>query len=379
MNFLKNYPAGSVPVALATMKKYLGDFIKKRDEMKSSWKQDCIKHWAKSLDHKSFYFKQNDKKLQVPKEYVNQMRIKMDERNKPMSPESQKEENEFFSGLKAEIEMKFKISPNIDPSHPMLLADPIYSERFETLPQYRFLINDSETLKLTIKYLYVHVDNLSGQSQRQKDFLISFAKYFLNIGFVKKDLENLGPVELPEDIPELIKNNQEFYQKYESGELPDEAMFSCFFSNSEQEDAIVNIGTNRKDFLKETIPLRSSSKDEILESDPGDSEEDEEEESKQSNKYESYINYDEEDDLSERAKTARFLPLFTDDQTLFFGTKHFYIILRQFHTLYERFLLVKTEVREKLRKDIKTIKEEHKGDTTKLEENFEEIATIRYK
>ena len=47
------------------------------------------------------------------------------------------------------------------------------------------------------------------------------------------------------------------------------------------------------------------------------------------------------ENLKKNVKNPKFLPTFTDDQVLFYGTKHFYFTLRYFITLYERLKLIK--------------------------------------
>ena len=214
VELIKEYPIGTIPTILNTMKTFRADFIRKKKDMQNSWRQDCIKHWSKSLDHKNFYFRQNEKKTQLIKEFLNQMKKKIERSQLIKNLERQKENLNFYTGFEGEDvqHLNLTVNPDIDPSHPMLLEDPLYYKHFEKLPQFRFLINDTQNLKLLLKYLFVYIDSQSGQSHKQKDFLISFSKYFLNLGFVKKGLENLKIIEFPEETPELIKNSHEFYK-----------------------------------------------------------------------------------------------------------------------------------------------------------------------
>ncbi|CAI2369188.1 unnamed protein product [Moneuplotes crassus] len=378
VDLIKSFPVKVVPIILDTMKKFLSDFKSKKADMQNNWNQECIKHWAKSLDHKCFHFKQNERKTQLTKELMGQMKERILKSKNLARIQDQKEALQFYSGLHSEMEVEFRMKLDIDPDHPMLLADDLYFERFETLPQFRFLINDADNLKLLMKYLYAYIDNQSGQSKRQKDFLISFSKYFLNIGFIKKSLDLLDTIELPSESIELIKSTQTFYKKYGSCEVEEKDHFNNFFSE-ETKDIVVNVRTNRKESLHKAPDMHFSSQEDILESEPGDSDEEDKEQEKLASKFEGYIRYDKDQEFSKRVKAARFLPLFSDDQTLLFGTKHFYFMIRYFITLYERFVLIKKAVIAKLRKDIAEMKEEKQLDASILETNFEKLVEIRFR
>lgn len=127
-----------------------------------------------------------------------------------------------FTGLEGlEISsLKIEIDPNVDQAHPMLLNDPLYLEHFAKLPQFRFMFNDTEVLKILMKYLYVCIHTQSGQQvNKQKDVLISFSKNLFKLGFVKKNMDNLKAVEIPDELLEQIKNPKMFYEGYINNEL----------------------------------------------------------------------------------------------------------------------------------------------------------------
>lgn len=176
----------------------------------------------------------------------------------------------YFTGLEGlEItSLKIEIHPSVDPAHPMLLSDPAYLKHFDKLPQFRFLFNDSETLKILIKYLLVCIQTQTGQQMnKQKDALISFVKNFFKLGFVKKNIDNLKAVDISDELLDQIKNPQKFYGGYVKNELKTDGIFEKFFQNSENE-VLVNIGSERENTNQDIIPLKSSSIDGIVESEP---------------------------------------------------------------------------------------------------------------
>lgn len=379
INLLQNHPAESIPIILNTMKSFQADFKKKRDDMQNNWRQECNKHWWKSLDHKNFNFRLNEKKTQVAKEFIAKLKQLMDQSKILSDPEKQRAALEFYTGFEGQEvkSLDLKLGGDIDPTHPMLIQDPIYLEHFKKLPQFRFLLNDQDCLKLVVKFLYVCIDNQTSQNQKQKDFLITFSKYFLHLGFVQKNLEGFKAIEMPEELIDLIKNSKDFYQKYIEEGFKTNVNFDAFFFEKDKE-VIVNIGTTRTDSEKEVIPLRSTNG--ILESDPEEDSHEEGNSEKESTKAEKpYLYLSPDQEIHEQIKNSRFLPPFQKDQILFFGSKNYYAVFRFFVTLYERLKLARNVVATKLRADIKVMKTEHGMDVTKLEEDFDKLEEYRFK
>jgi len=156
IEYISEHPVQTIPVLLKTVKAFQADFIKKKEDMFNTWKAECTKHWQKSLDHKSFHFRANEKKNQVAKEFLIKMKLLM-ELSKTLKDERlQKEILMFYTGFEGqEIKsLNLKVNQRLDPDHHMLLKDPKYLEHFDKLPQFRFLINDEEILRITLKMLY---------------------------------------------------------------------------------------------------------------------------------------------------------------------------------------------------------------------------------
>jgi len=94
-----------------------------------------------------------------------------------------------------------------------------------------------------------------------------------------------------------------FTNKFENGELNLKEIFGNFFWESAESENLVTIGTNRKDFLEEYIPLRSKSNDAVLESESEDSDE-ESNEKWQNNKFESFLHFDIEWKFEEKCEKS---------------------------------------------------------------------------
>lgn len=62
LELLKKNPAGAIPVILRRLKQKDHEWRKARQDLNKSWKELLEKNYHKSLDHRSFYFRNQDKK-----------------------------------------------------------------------------------------------------------------------------------------------------------------------------------------------------------------------------------------------------------------------------------------------------------------------------
>ena len=381
LELLETHPKKAIPIVINTMKMFQSNFVTKREEMQSNWKSECLKHWYKSLDHKNFNFRLNEKKTQFPREFLGKLKEKMKDFQILTLENNKRSALEFFTGFEGkEIKcLGLKVDEKIPKEHPMLLEDPAYLEHFEKLPHFRFLVNDQEILRILIKLIFVVIENQSSNNHKQKDFFISFCKYFFNLGFFRRNLESFQPIDMSDAFTESLKDKKGFYQKFTNGELENAPDFSKFFFSKENE-VISTIGTIRSDSAKNMLTLKSI--DGILESEQdknSDEEESNENEGRSDHQNHPYLTLSPVPEIKDRLKQSKFLPPMVEDQTLFYGTRHHYTILRFFMTLFERLKLSKSAVAYKVREDIKYLKEEAKIDVTKIEEQFEQLCEYRFK
>jgi paired amphipathic helix protein Sin3a len=67
IELLKRSPATAIPVILMRLKQKDEEWRRVRVEMKNQWRKVNEANYQRSLDHRSFYFKQEDKKRRAPK------------------------------------------------------------------------------------------------------------------------------------------------------------------------------------------------------------------------------------------------------------------------------------------------------------------------
>lgn len=62
LELLRRNPAGALPIILKRLKQKDEEWRTARVDLNKQWKETLERNYYKSLDHKSFYFKQSDKK-----------------------------------------------------------------------------------------------------------------------------------------------------------------------------------------------------------------------------------------------------------------------------------------------------------------------------
>lgn len=120
--------------------------------MIKNWKEVCDKNFHKSLDHRSFHFKQFEKKNQTQKNYLQEIKSLSSQNIKNKSLNLLKggwKDCEFygtyslFESIVVHSEQHLK-NPKLLSDYPINLQEPeeTLRARGEQLPQFRFLLND---------------------------------------------------------------------------------------------------------------------------------------------------------------------------------------------------------------------------------------------
>jgi histone deacetylase complex regulatory component SIN3 len=79
LELLRKNPADAIPIVLARLRQKDDEWRKARVELNKGWKDVMDRNYYKSLDHRSFYFKQADKKAQLPKNLIGEIKSKADQ------------------------------------------------------------------------------------------------------------------------------------------------------------------------------------------------------------------------------------------------------------------------------------------------------------
>ncbi|KAG1680591.1 hypothetical protein FOA52_015039 [Chlamydomonas sp. UWO 241] len=80
LELLRKNPHASIPVVVNRMEQKAVEWAKVKEEMTRLWRKLFDQNYAKSLDHRSFYFKQAEKKALLPKTMVQEVRESSDAR-----------------------------------------------------------------------------------------------------------------------------------------------------------------------------------------------------------------------------------------------------------------------------------------------------------
>eukprot|EP00879_Flechtneria_rotunda_P010154 GHRR01010615.1.p1 GENE.GHRR01010615.1~~GHRR01010615.1.p1 ORF type:complete len:776 (+),score=281.26 GHRR01010615.1:210-2537(+) len=80
VELLKKNPVVAIPVVIMRLQQKAAEWLKVREEMNKLWRKVFEQNYHKSLDHRSFYFKQSDKKSLMPKAMLQEIRDAADKR-----------------------------------------------------------------------------------------------------------------------------------------------------------------------------------------------------------------------------------------------------------------------------------------------------------
>uniref|UniRef100_A0A7S2SFF8 Histone deacetylase interacting domain-containing protein n=1 Tax=Mucochytrium quahogii TaxID=96639 RepID=A0A7S2SFF8_9STRA len=76
LELLRRNPAAAIPVILKRLKEKDDEWCRDRQELNKGWKDQMEKNYAKSLDHRSFYFKHHEKRAYTQKVLVAEIKEK---------------------------------------------------------------------------------------------------------------------------------------------------------------------------------------------------------------------------------------------------------------------------------------------------------------
>lgn len=74
LDLLRKNPVGTIPVLLKRLKQKDSEWRKARLELNKQWKEVILKNYEKSFDHRSFYFRQQDKRIFNQKYLVSEIK-----------------------------------------------------------------------------------------------------------------------------------------------------------------------------------------------------------------------------------------------------------------------------------------------------------------
>lgn len=125
------------------------------------WKQCCEINFLKSLDHRSFFFKESQKKKLQSKYQVEELRKISLARDKNINQMKGGTKNSEFFCTYSSLQMNNQQTypdealkdPNLLADSPINLLDPEILSRPDLLPQMRFFFYDNEVLELTFQTL----------------------------------------------------------------------------------------------------------------------------------------------------------------------------------------------------------------------------------
>lgn len=324
VDMLRNNPIRALPVVISRIRTKIETWRKSsKFESERIWKETVERNFYKSLDHRSFYFKQNEKKMTNSKSFLSDAKARYLSREeskgmlrKYLKKELTQHSFEFlggsrntlffnsFSGLssgvihrvhsnfKDDVIEEFQILDSIE-RKPLYLNSPEYS----TLPHFRLLLTCESTLFDSIRIILFALEKTSQQERIKLDrWLGSIFKEFMQIS-------------LPPDITSY-KFDDFFESTAETSKLSEE---NCKKGETKIETA--------KKIIDKWITSANYSDSDVVDSCFSE-------------------NVQDPMSLKKDESFAGFLPLLKGNQ-LMYGPGSVYSFIRFFYDIYERLLKVK--------------------------------------
>ena len=328
IEFLHSKPLKTVETILPKLKQKLEMHLKQNQDNSKHWVDICTKNYSKSLDHRSFYFKQNEKRHIHSKFFLQDIKIRSTERQKQclnilkggctVSP--------FyisFSALQQPLD-EF-IIPNDEIAD---LTEEEVRKNMDKLPHYQLLFNDEECFSLSINII-VNCISLINNRQQEKDKMIGFlSKLFEHFFGAHFDIEEFKPTIVEEDDTHII--------------ITDEFKRSrCTHHNQPFESILNSIKSGKEDKTERSAPKPLKPCRGVLNTRINNEE----------NGKSKPINI-------ERQVCNDLLPPKTPERKLLFGSQHIYCLLRFFHVLYERLIKIRKLIKDQFISDYSRINPE---------------------
>ena len=185
IEMLKINPIKSLPVVIARIKSKIDNWKKNtKSESEKLWKETIEKNFFKSLDYRTFYFKQHEKRMMNPKSFLTEAKarysIKQEVKElmrKYLMKEMAQPNFEFIGGSRNTLFFNSFAGLGSGVVHKISekFADPVLQEFFElektqnpsglndfcVLPHFRLLLSCSSVLVDTIRLLTIGIDKLN--------------------------------------------------------------------------------------------------------------------------------------------------------------------------------------------------------------------------
>lgn len=318
----------------------------KKERIKK-WKKICKTNFEKALDNRSFTFKFNEKKELTHKLIMKDCK---DRHNAQIEGKMKTQDLLKLFTLFKPCDIPFP-TPAIE-DEPITLLNPALHKFQEKLPTYRMQMVDDFSFELSWKIL-ISVVNFSTTCEKSIEFIRDLLRYFFKVDWTK--IDQISCVEFSESDRDILIGilAPQILNKVRSDQEEEELDVSRKDSNHEIHspfESESHAQINLKDSLS-FADLENQSLVELLELDwftPADDlATDPEELATELN-----TNNNDNKTIEEKVETEFFIPYFTRDYTVMFGSPNYYAFFKWFYTICERVRLAAKILEDKLDQDL---------------------------
>lgn len=299
---------------------------------KNKWRNICKTNFEKSLDSRSFNFKLNEKK-----EMTQKVILKDAKDRHTMQLNGWIAAADLWKLFTTFKPCDYPFKPVDLDDEPMSLKNNALLKYSEKLPTYRMQIVDDYSFYLSLKVI-LWVTKFQPLYEKGIKYITELLKYFFNV-----DSDNLY---------DILNNQSSDEEKESSYSVENEASKNP--NNKEKEsqsqdnkfkDCLTFDDVENQPFLKliELDWFRPSQNEEMSVAND-----------------DTILNTDWEMNGTpeEKAETEQFIPYFTKDYNVMFGSPNYIVFIRCFYTMYERLRLAFKIINDKVNEDYKENKDE---------------------
>eukprot|EP01017_Pseudomicrothorax_dubius_P037298 TRINITY_DN5455_c0_g1_i1.p1 TRINITY_DN5455_c0_g1~~TRINITY_DN5455_c0_g1_i1.p1 ORF type:complete len:884 (+),score=251.19 TRINITY_DN5455_c0_g1_i1:221-2872(+) len=363
IEYTRKNPAETARMIIERVKQKLEELRRLKNESgKKNWNETCEKNFHRSLDHRSFYFKQHDKKITNQKNYIQEAKQRFEQINKGAPI---KEKLEDRSLLYKQVLNTFKdISSGLTLNKLFDDVDAFDDEEKKAptaiKPIFKFVFDDNEIQRDVIALLHHSMQSHLGPSEKEKVFRLLKRIAFELLGFQNVSIEVDEALLKPQSlVARACKLESALYMKSITN--------SISISKGEDENkAITDLCKETVEKIVEGIDKNSQPATEMIQEnsmhrDDGFAKvvlvnEQSSQSSENDERGGKNLNVEDDDSIEEVLKseddneslremtylddgrTSLFVPTAKDNTMFFYGTQNLYCFLRFLFTLYQRFL-----------------------------------------
>ena len=178
LELLRKNPAGTIPVVLRRLKQKDYEWRRARQELDKSWRELLDRNYEKSFDHRSFYFRQQDRRFYSPRHLVGDIKVRAGVSAPPVNnPTAIEAEEELLQSMGVVYNLHPSlVSVTALPFHLVLTFDTLEPKASVPSPHHHIIHKD-------VYRVLCYAVECAGLSGGEKERVVALWRDFLKVFF----------------------------------------------------------------------------------------------------------------------------------------------------------------------------------------------------